>query len=113
MFGGIFVLFGIKITRNEPVSRYCDVFQGDKSLERSTRRSRVYTLQAAILAVGPETMQPGDLLYGLKDCIYPVIVRQVDAQYEVICICNVQGLMEGEMTTMLDEESNLEQIEVY
>jgi hypothetical protein len=73
---------------------------------------RFFYTRSGYLGIGTDTMEPGDLLYGLKNCVHPALLRRVDSYYELIGTCIVQGLMDGETQAMLEEDLDLEQIEI-
>jgi hypothetical protein len=85
----------------------------DDRLRGMLRGRCFFHTDSEYLGVGPDTMIAGDLLYGLKDCLYPIILRPVESHYEVVGACIVQGFMDGEIQTILDGESDLELIEIH
>jgi hypothetical protein len=75
--------------------------------------NRIFQTSTGHIGIGPDTIEAGDMLYVLKGCNMPIILRSVNSYYEVVGTCHVQGLMDGELKTIWEEKSNLEWIEIH
>ncbi|KAK0103167.1 hypothetical protein ONS95_014965 [Cadophora gregata] len=74
---------------------------------------RLITTKSGHVGMAPATVVPGDSVYILLGCAFPVILRpgKITGQYKVVGECYVDGFMKGEAIQGLDSgEFQLQQI---
>jgi hypothetical protein len=77
-------------------------------LDEKLEKCRVFVTSRGYLGLTLYRTQPGDVVYILKGCDYPVVLREVgDNLYSLVNVCFVVGIEHGQAIRYLEEKSHL------
>ncbi|KAK5101489.1 hypothetical protein LTR70_000782 [Exophiala xenobiotica] len=121
------------------VAQFCEHFGGDKSIlcpwksieeavaaiddgmchrlmariVTSLEYSRLFYTTPAFLGSGPCNVETNDMVFVLKGCKMPVLLRKVDSHYELVGPSQIPGIMDGELFKDPSFRPKYEDIELH
>lgn len=75
--------------------------------------SRLVATSDGYMGLAGGDVETGDVVCVLKDCDGPVVLRQQDDRYLFVSPCFMLGLMEGEVSKMIDKGAEVEVIDIH
>ena len=92
---------------------YSRLYMDNATLMERFRSMVIFETKNGYLGRSASRPTPGDQVYIMSGCDYPVLLRRYDSHFTNVGICFVKGVMYGEaVQTAIDEKRSIETLEI-
>jgi len=92
---------------------YMGLYLENATIVERFRKLVIFETKNGYLGRSASKPSPGDRVYILSGCDYPVLIQRSKTQYANVGLCFVNGVMYGEaVQTAIDEKISIEVLEI-
>ena len=76
-------------------------------------QNRIFFTSNGCMGIGPDTMKGGDMIYLLRDCYFPVVLRKEGSSHTLVGTCLIEGFMDGRISDIISKCESLEEVKLF